>query len=247
MADCRVVWDREGYVSEIHVIGTGERSAKMIARDIQSLLLVNHNLSVPYQKVSIVNPGRAGGRAARPEASRTPAATEEMGSPGPPHPAAAPPRSEEAPEQAPRTSDEPIAVQVTVGPWRLDGLQLRLAEGRVEVTAELVAPSGEHLQGRSAGPSTPETMAALGARAVLEALAPRWEPFRWVSLQWVDLAGPQASQAVVVAVTSATWSRAREVRWSMGAALVQGNAAVAGALAALDALGKLSSPGGPAV
>jgi len=247
VANCRVVWDRDGHVSEIHVIGTGERPAKMLARDIQTLLLVNHKLSVPHQKVSIFNPDRAAGRTARPDASRTTAATGETRSPSSPSPAAAPTLPGGSPEQAPWTSHAPVAVQATAGPWRLEGVQLRLSEGRVEVTAEVVDPSGQRLQGRSAGPPTPDAMATLGARAVLDALAHRWGPSRWVTLQWVDLAGPQATQAVVVALASATGDRPREVRWGMGAALVSGNAVVAGALAALDALGKLSSHGGPAV
>lgn len=239
MAGCRVVWDREGQVSEIHVIATGERSAKMIARDIQSLLLVNHNLTVPHQKVSIVNLGRPADRAGRAGISQTSALAMEAGEAGTAPVAAA--DAEEAPRRAARPVEAATAARPATGfGWKLEGLQLRLLEGRVEVAAQLVSDEGERVQGRSAGPATREGLAVLGARAVVEAMAERWKPSRWVTIQWVDLAGPLVSQAVVVAITRTPPGRPWDARWGVGAAPVQGDTAVAGALAALEALGKLS-------
>lgn len=245
-----MVWDREGHVSEIHVIATGERSAKMIARDIQSLLLVNHDLSVPYQKVSIVSPGRPPERPARAGAVRALRTAEPAETAAGPEALAA----EEAEAAAPEEAAEPpalpgAAVQAppSAAGWRLEGVQIRLLESRLEVVADLVSDSGERIQGRSAGPATPEGMAALGARAVVEAVAARREPAEWLQVHWVDLAGPLLSQAVVVALTRTERGRPREARWGLGVAPVQGNAAMAGALAALEALGKLLSRGGPAL
>lgn len=75
---------------------------------------------------------------------------------------------------------------------------------------------------------------------MLEALAGRWEPSRWTTVDWVDLAGPLASEAVVVAVTRTLPGQPAQARGATGSAPVQGDTAVAGALAALEALGKLS-------
>lgn len=53
VAGCRAVMDAAGHLAELHVVSTGERPPKLIIRDIQSLLLVRLNLTVPHRKVSV--------------------------------------------------------------------------------------------------------------------------------------------------------------------------------------------------
>ncbi|MFO7170689.1 MAG: hypothetical protein DIU80_021885 [Chloroflexota bacterium] len=61
----RVVHDSQGQIDELHVVGTPERSAKAIVRDIESILLVRGGIRINHRKVSLVqipeNPALAGG------------------------------------------------------------------------------------------------------------------------------------------------------------------------------------------
>lgn len=160
VVDCRVVWDSEGQLSEVHVIARGERPAKMIARDIQTLLLVNHDLTVPYQKVSIVNLGRPPRRAGRAPGPQAPDRAMEPQGPAPetPHTGAAG-SGAPAGTAAALSTQTPAATRSAPSlppalPWHLEGVQLRLREGQVEVTVQLVSDTGDRVQGRSLGPTT---------------------------------------------------------------------------------------------
>lgn len=244
MVDCRVVWDREGRISEIHVVASGERPAKMIARDIQTLLLVHHNLAVPYQKVSIVSPSRPVPRTSTPPARPSPAAGEPVQREAPLRegaPAAGVPAPAGAAEEEGELGFPPLPPPVGSPGWSLESVQLRLDVGRAEVTATLVHEDGRRLQGVSAGLATQYGMALAGARAVVEALAAGSETHGWTTLDWVDLAGPVSSRVVVASVSRSVPGPPWRARSGVGAAPLRGDAAAAGALAALEALGKVSS------
>jgi hypothetical protein len=61
----RVVMDGQGQIDELHVVGTPERSAKAIVRDIESILYVRGKVRLNHRKISLVqvpeNPALIGG------------------------------------------------------------------------------------------------------------------------------------------------------------------------------------------
>lgn len=50
----RVVKDGHGQIDEIHVVGTPERSAKAMVRDVESLLYVRGGVRLDHRKISLV-------------------------------------------------------------------------------------------------------------------------------------------------------------------------------------------------
>jgi hypothetical protein len=50
----RVVTDAQGQIDEIHVVGTPERGAKAMVRDIESLLYVRGGVRLDHRKISLV-------------------------------------------------------------------------------------------------------------------------------------------------------------------------------------------------
>lgn len=223
---CRAVLDAHGEVAELHVVSTGVRPPKLIIRDIQSVLMVRLNLSIPYRKISVAaleEPSQAGRAAQVKEkvtVSYAAAPAEEMA-------------AEEGPEPHPGL---PLVLgEVSVG---YVGSQLRV---RVELTS-----GGRRLSASVSGSDEGIMPALLGARAVMDALAgePAW---RGVHLQWVDVAGVSAAPAVVVSVVrSQEPERGRvgpPVRECVGVRPERGNLTLAAAAATVEALIKLLSEG----
>jgi hypothetical protein len=50
----RVVFDDQGQIDELHVVGTPERSAKAMVRDIESILFVRGGVRINHRKISLV-------------------------------------------------------------------------------------------------------------------------------------------------------------------------------------------------
>ncbi len=50
----RVVADGQGQIDEVHVVGTPERSAKAMVRDVESILYVRGGVRVDHRKISLV-------------------------------------------------------------------------------------------------------------------------------------------------------------------------------------------------
>jgi hypothetical protein len=50
----RVVRDEQGRIDEIHVVGSPERSAKQMVRDVESILYVRGGVRVDHRKISLV-------------------------------------------------------------------------------------------------------------------------------------------------------------------------------------------------
>lgn len=245
VAGCRAVLDPSGQLVELHVVSTGERPPKLIIRDIQSLLLVRLNLTVPHRKVSVavVRETELAGRGRQmreqgPEyvVMQQPATPER-------EPVAEASRWEAAAsQQLGAAAQAPAAERPSGGPGlvlrevavRYEGTQLQV---RVELTS-----FGRHLSATVTGPDEGVMPALLGARAVMEALAadPAW---RHVHLQWVDVAGVAASPAAVVSVVRGREGQAPgggpAAVECVGVRPERGNLTLAAAAATVDALVKL--------
>ena len=59
---CQVVLDGDRHVQEVHAIGTTQRSAKQIVRDIETLLRVRFGRQVDYRKISLVQLDEVGAK-----------------------------------------------------------------------------------------------------------------------------------------------------------------------------------------
>lgn len=59
---CQVVLDEERRVQEIHAIGTAQRGAKQIVRDVETLLRVRFGQFIDYRKISLVQLDEAAAR-----------------------------------------------------------------------------------------------------------------------------------------------------------------------------------------
>ncbi|MBE3598736.1 MAG: hypothetical protein IMX02_08065 [Limnochordaceae bacterium] len=271
---CRVLWDREGRPSEIHVVVTGERPPKLVVRDIQTLLLVHFNVSIPHQKVSVVvtrsrgasEGGPRSRMAARPGPPPGPAPVvegragpvreplEEAEGPLEPRPEPSEPVGQALPgppplppaAQRPMVSP-PLPAAVAVRPefpWRLESVTMRMAPGETEVSVALSDGESRQATGSARGPQGESLASLLGARAVVDALGGRLPGGGPAVLHWVDVAGPSSAPAVVVMVLQAPAGAPSRPRWASGSSPLSDNAALAGALAALEALAKLSPPEG---
>ncbi len=86
---CRIITDSDGEITEIHVTAVSDRSGRIIARDVDTLLNVKAGIDVDHRKIGVAVTGK-------PE-------EEELGDPEPaaPAPAAAAPSAKPAPEPRP--------------------------------------------------------------------------------------------------------------------------------------------------
>jgi len=50
----RVVLEEQGQINELHIVGSPERSAKQMVRDIESLLFVRGGVRIDHRKISLV-------------------------------------------------------------------------------------------------------------------------------------------------------------------------------------------------
>jgi hypothetical protein len=49
----RLVADNSGGILEVHVVADSSRSAKMVARDVESILVAKIGLSIDHRKISV--------------------------------------------------------------------------------------------------------------------------------------------------------------------------------------------------
>jgi hypothetical protein len=59
---CRIITDETGSITEIHVVASSDRPAKMIARDVETALKAELDLEIDYRKIGVVmiDPDAAG-------------------------------------------------------------------------------------------------------------------------------------------------------------------------------------------
>ena len=244
VAGCRVVTDASGNLTELHVVSTGQRPPKFLVRDIQTVLLVRLNYSIPHRRISVAllrDAGRVeeaamqqtpGPPAAGPAPAQATGTEAAAGAQAGAAARAGPPAQPARPEQP---GEQPAVLQLERVTLRYEGSQVR---AEVELTS-----LGQPRWASLAGPDEGMAAALLGARTVLAALAgdPAWEG---VYLQWVDLAGVSAAPVVVVSVarTVAASAEGGPTTWECVAARPErGNVTLAAAAATAEALVKLLS------
>jgi hypothetical protein len=58
---CKITADEKGKIAEIHVVASGERLPKMIARDVESFFKANMSMDIDYRKIGVVMIDRLNG------------------------------------------------------------------------------------------------------------------------------------------------------------------------------------------
>lgn len=53
VVSCRIILGENEEIEEVHIVSNGLRSAKQIARDIQSVLIATYDIQTDYKKISI--------------------------------------------------------------------------------------------------------------------------------------------------------------------------------------------------
>ena len=76
ISSCRISADETGEITEVHVVSTGHKSPKLVARDVESCLKAELGISVDYKKIGVVVVDASSPRQI-PIADSAPAATRE--------------------------------------------------------------------------------------------------------------------------------------------------------------------------
>lgn len=229
---CRVVTDGSGAVSEIHVVSTGDRQPKMIARDVVAILKVELDLDVDYRKIGVVLMDREPGEEARP-ASETPAREAPRVFPWDEavREAHSPPAGEEA--SVPTAGE--AGLEIVEDFTRIGYRGFKVTIDRDRVTAEVtLARDGLEVTGSNEGERGGPVYAAI-ARAAVRALAELLdEDFRLClsEIREIELTGRKALIAVVDVVGG------REAGSFSGCAFAGADPNEAAVLAVLDAVNR---------
>lgn len=156
---CRIKTDKSGAIAEIHVTAISDRSGRIIARDVDTLLNVKAGLDVDHRKIGVVITDR-------------PAPEEEIKSS--PAPVAAPAPS--APLSLATSSDELIIEEDLVGEDRLIIRKVGVSHENNQVHAEVTLTMGEtKTVGEADDADTPTGHIAALIRATLEAVLMLYE------------------------------------------------------------------------
>ena len=57
ISSCRISTGPGGDVTEVHVVSNGDKSPKLVARDVESLLKAEMGIDVDYRKIGVVSLG----------------------------------------------------------------------------------------------------------------------------------------------------------------------------------------------
>lgn len=222
---CRISTGEDGEIAEVHVVASTDRQPKMIARDVESVLNAELDLSVDYRKIGVVvvdvSPEESGGPGPLPEdpdviVEERLSESREVEEPG-------------QSGQGPRL--EFLEEDVRAG---LRGLSIEIGADRVSVEVRL-GRSGVEVTGLCERPAAGDSVRLAAAEAAVRALAELLDEDFHLCLSGVseiDIAGREAVAAVVEAVDG------REVRSFSGCAFKGRDAAEAAVLAVLDAVNR---------
>lgn len=228
----RIVADGDD-VSEIHVESTSHRPAKLIVRDVQTVLRTRFNRQIDHRVVSVVFIDAAPSQAAAPAAAGN-------GTPMAPtvFPSArfeAPPVSAAAPAAAPYFSPAPEPPPVEDGRIRFGGVNLYVSGPRAQAQVEL-RWKGVPRMGSAAGWSTREGAHRLIAGATVAAIQEYLSED--VALSVVDLSFVTVGRQQVVIAALALIAH-RQEKILVGCCTVEQDAQQSVVLATLAALNRV--------
>ena len=211
MRSARIITDDAGGILEVHVVADTARSAKMVARDVESMLVAKLGLSIDHRKISVAQVEGEAGETSEPSEAR-------------------PARRVEAPAEAPAgphlaTDDRRIKfVGVSLAQSNL------VAQARVELSRDGIGTVAE-----ATGADSTDSVLRIVAEATMEAVQRYFENgglFTVTAVEQMTVGG----KPIVVVVVAHVFERSE--RMLVGACLTGGDVPRAVALATLDAVNR---------
>jgi len=224
---CRIITDEAGTITEIHVTAVSERSGRIIARDVDTLLNVKAGLDVDHRKIGVAVTGL-------PEPDPAAPASQGTVSPRAPHS----PEAVAAPALKLATSaDELIVEEELPGPDRPIIRKVGVSHEENLVHAEVTLMLGESKAvGTAEDADTPSGHIAALIRATLEALLMLYETrIRFSDPQFKIVA--LGSEEIFLVHLSAV--EGRQVLSFAGSAIIRQDSRQTAVMATLGALNRL--------
>ena len=204
----RVVADNDGGILEVHVVADTERSAKMVARDVESVLVAKLGLSIDHRKISVAQVGGEGEAAAEP----------------------APAKPEETP------ADVPPGVYLAPKDRRIEFVGVSLAQSNLVAQARVeLLRDGIGTVAEATGADSSDSVLRIIAEATIEAVQRYFENGGLFTVTAVEQMTVGGKPIVVVCVAHV---HERQERVLVGACPTGGDVPRAVALATLDAVNR---------
>ena len=208
MRSARIVTDDAGGILEIHVVADTERSAKMVARDVESILVAKIGLSIDHRKISV---------------AQVEGEVEEIAE-------ARPPRRDEAP------TEPPASPHLAADDRRIEFMGVSLAQSNLVAQARVeLVRDGVGTVAEATGADSTDSVLRIVAEATMEAVQRYFENgglFTVTAVEQMTVGG----KPIVVVVVAHVFERSE--RMLVGACLTGGDVPRAAALATLDAVNR---------
>ena len=204
----RIIADGAGGILEVHVVADTERSAKMVARDVESMLVAKVGLSIDHRKISVAQvDGEVG------EGSEVP-----------------------APRTAPASAELPAGVFLAPDDRRIEFVGVSLAQSNLVAQAKVeLLRDGVGTVAEVTGADSTDSVLRIVAEATMEAVQRYFENGGLFTVTAVEQLSVGGKPIVVVCVAHVFERRERVL---VGACPTGGDVPRAVALATLDAVNR---------
>ena len=218
MRSARIVTNDSGGILEIHVVADTARSAKMVARDVESILVAKIGLSIDHRKISV----------AQVEGKETAEA-------GPTSQAEAKPASQAEAKPAKRV-EAPAGLYLAPEDKRIEFVGVSLAQSNLVAQARVeLSRDGVGTVAEATGADSTDSVLRIVAEATMEAVQRYFENgglFTVTAVEQMTVGG----KPIVVVVVAHVYERSE--RTLVGACPTSGDVPRAVALATLDAVNR---------
>lgn len=205
----RIIADDNGRILEVHVVADTARSAKMVARDVESMLVAKVGLSIDHRKISVAQVDD--------EAGETPE-----------------PRPQASPKAA--APDAPAGLKLAADDKRIEFVGVSLAQSNLVAQARVeLLRSGVGTVAEATGADSTDSVLRLIAEATLEAVQRYYDDgglFTVTAIEQMTVGG----KPIIVVCVAHVYERHERVL--VGACPTDGDVPRAAALATLDAVNR---------
>ena len=208
MRSARIIADDAGGILEVHVVADTERSAKMVARDVESMLVAKLGLSIDHRKISVAQVELEAEETAEGE----------------------PTRHAEAP------AEPPAGLHLAAEDKRIEFVGVSLAQSNLVAQARVeLVRDGVGTVAEATGADSTDSVLRIVAEATMEAVQRYFENgglFTVTAVEQMTVGG----KPIVVVVVAHVFERSE--RMLVGACLTGGDVPRAVALSTLDAVNR---------
>ena len=215
ISSCHISTDGDGEVTEIHVVSAGQKSPKLVARDVESLLKAELGLAVDYRKIGVVT-----------------IEAEELAEAGSQPPPAVPAAE---PDASPGTGVAEFPVEEYPSRFVFQSVNVFASKGEVKAEVELMRDSVESF-GSYMGANTPAPPWRVVAEATLLAISEFLDEAKRLCLGEVQKVAVADESAFLVTVDMID---ERNTKTLAGCSIVAGNENQSVVYATLDAVNRV--------